>query len=349
MVSNYSANVESSPYVMTDAELQQLVIPVNGSEKIKHIMQAVFNENIDILKRFLRIAGHFHGKALHVLARWIHYQAVRLILLQQMEERARTEPVNIWNTLWNDPNLSWNRFRHPLDRKPEWKKDSEGLIVLLSGLWDSTLNWNRHIRLISSYNEPIDLYVPLIPRSGNCSLDAAYPGILEAVRDYTLRYSQKPIAFIAMSNGGRIASTIAGRFPDVPVMLSCIASPLFGSPVAKAVHRLSLHKYVPFVDGEMCRELSYGSEKAHAVLEEIVHTKATAERAFRFYASEQDLLVPLKSALPKIGKENCEFRIVRGVGHAAITELVAERQVKECMEWLINHRLRSEKNLRSKL
>lgn len=152
---------------------------------------------------------------------------------------------------------------HLCDKKLIWKKDSSGLCVLLHGFKGHPSIWDPHLKILNEESK-IDVFVPFVPKAGNCSLEEAASPILPNIIDYTKNHPDKPICLIGVSNGGRLATWLEVQLrtisPSTPVKVSTIAGVHFGTPIIQLLEKLKLAKF--FLSPVIRKELSYGNVKA---------------------------------------------------------------------------------------
>lgn len=231
--------------------------------------------------------------------------------------------------------LKFFSLSHFYDQFSVEKSDHKGLFVMVHGLFSHPSCWKYHLPYIDQ--KEFDVCTPFVPYEGNCSLEEAVEPIYEEKIEPYLRNNPqvKAVALIGHSNGGRIVHTlnlrIARDFPDVAVNVSSIAGAHFGSHVSSFFNCLKVYKYLPFFRPSMVEGLSYGSVEAQTLLTSM--RTPLPNRVYTFYGAREDDLVPLDSALPDLGKN--EMRIYKtGVAHISIIPVIAQEQMKQCIEWM---------------
>jgi hypothetical protein len=219
----------------------------------------------------------------------------------------------------------------------EWKKDSQGLVVLIHGLRNSPAAWNTQLSYLRKYHQ-IDVFAPTVPHKGMCSLEEAAMPILPKVLDYVEKHPGKPVCLLGVSNGGRIVlwldPQLRQKAPNTPVKISNIAGVHFGSRRMNLLENIGLAKR--FYPEALRQELQYGSSKAKELLQQVASSlpDRCAPRNYEFYATTEDLSVPdLDSTLPQINKGE-SHHVVHGHSHDSIVGAVAERQINSCVQWM---------------
>lgn len=222
-------------------------------------------------------------------------------------------------------------------QKIEWVPDSRGLIVLLHGLRNNPAAWYAQRSLLCNERK-IDVFFPVVPKRGICSLDEAAQPVFSTLLDYVRKHPRKPVCLLGVSNGSRIATCLETRLREcsvsTPVMVSTIAGVHLGTSRMDLLEKYSLtrHLYPEVVR----QELKYCSPKAIDLLNQLRKRLSSycAQRKYMFYASTEDLVVPdLDSSLPHIGKgERCY--VVHGHSHDSIVSAVARHQISSCLKWM---------------
>jgi hypothetical protein len=333
VISNETPNVDVLTIIPNDANSNT----ADQHKRITELFLAISRETIDCVKRAVRIICHSSGKFLHVSFLYTRARISHCFHAMNSSKKAgdNREDQKTWNKFWNDPKLSWNKFCHNPAVEIQSKNDSKGLIVLIHGLLDHPVNWTKQIKCIQQSEVSVDLFVPFVPKVGMCDLEQATDPIFKRIQEYTLANPDKKITIISHSNGGRIASALASKLPNTPMMLSSIAGVFSGSPVAGFFDRNVMHyKYIPTDLKNIAEELAEDSKKANSITEGLKNIEATAERNFVFYATKNDCLVPEKSARPVVGTLKAKYETLSGYGHTSITEAVADKQVKNIMQWM---------------
>lgn len=219
----------------------------------------------------------------------------------------------------------------------EPRMESEGLIVLLHGLFYDPAVWYVQLNLLRKH-PAIDIFAPMIPKKGVCSLEEAAKPLLPTIVSYAKMHPQAPICLVGVSNGGRIALWLETQLrieaPGAPIFVSTVAGIHFGSTAVNLVDDVGIAKVLsPKV---LRQELRYGSAKAREILEEVKTPLplGCAPRAYEFYASTEDLSIPeIDSSLPTLGRGE-KFYVLHGESHESIVAAVAEHQVNACLQWI---------------
>jgi len=219
----------------------------------------------------------------------------------------------------------------------QWSSNSQGLVVLLHGLRNDPAAWYSQLSLLKREKD-IDVFAPVVPERGMCSLDEAATPVLPTLLDYIEKNPEKPVCILGVSNGSRVATwletKLRAREPCTPIMVSTIAGVHLGSSRMDLLIRLGLARY--FYPSSLQEELKYKSETAINLLNQVRHPLLDncAPRKYEFYATTEDLSVPdLDSSLPEIGKgEHCH--VVHGQSHDSIVQAVALKQISSCLAWI---------------
>ena len=144
--------------------------------------------------------------------------------------------------------------------------------------------------------QQIDIFAPVVPDRGMCSLKSASKPIFEHLRRYAKAHPEKPICIMGVSNGSRIATKLEVKLqkhaPTTPVRVSTIAGVHYGSSRMGLVKALGIAKWM--YPKELMMELSYGSECATRLLNRV---KAPLPggcfaRSYEFFATTEDQSVP---------------------------------------------------------
>jgi len=225
----------------------------------------------------------------------------------------------------------------PCGQQIEWKQNSQGLVVLLHGLRNDPAAWFSQLSLLKEH-AAIDVFAPIVPHRGLCSLEEASSPILPAIEDFAQKNPGKPICLLGVSNGSRITTWLETRLrqtrPAAPVLVSTIAGVHLGSSRMNLLDKLHLASY--FYPSVLGNELRYNSDTARKLLEEVRAPLpfSCAPRSYEFYATTDDVSVPdLDSSLPQIGKGE-ECYILHGQSHDSIVTAVADKQIGTCVDWI---------------
>lgn len=222
-------------------------------------------------------------------------------------------------------------------RNGEWNADSRGLMVFVHGLRNDPAAWFSQLSHMED-STSIDIYAPVVPKRGLCSLEEAATPLLPKIQSYIEANPGKPICLLGTSNGGRIVTWLETELrqisPETPVKVSSVAGVHLGSSRMDLFDSMGLAKF--FYPNDLRVELKLGSIKANQLLDRIKAPLPPncAPRSYEFYASREDLTIPdLSSTLPELNiGEQCH--IVHGVGHSSIVSAVAKRQMDSCLKWI---------------
>lgn len=237
--------------------------------------------------------------------------------------------------------VQYHRISSPLppsiDREIIEKPGSQGLVVLLHGLYASPGAWFPHLDLLKD-KPGIDVFAPAVPKLGVCSLEEAGRPLLAVIENYAKKYPGKPICLLGISNGSRIATWLETQLrqsaPQSAALVSTIAGVHRGSSRIDLLDSFHVPDY--FYPRIVRQELCDDSQTSQRLLDKVRAPlpAGCSSRFYVFYASTEDLLVPnLASSLPQIG-ENEECIVLHGEGHGSILWTVAEEQIEHCQEWI---------------
>lgn len=220
----------------------------------------------------------------------------------------------------------------------EWKKESQGLVVMLHGLACDPAVWHPQCVHLEKHKNT-DVFAPHVPKWGLCSLEEAASPFLPVVLDYIEKYPNNPICFIGFSNGTRISlwleTQLREKSPNTAVMVSNIAGVHLGSGRVNQLDAFCLGKLL--CSDKLKDELAYESDYAKELLDKVNSPlPKNCHRHFDFYATTEDLLVPnLDSCLPDICHQH-NFYLHNGEGHISLVAKVAEHQIARCAQWMNN-------------
>ncbi len=231
------------------------------------------------------------------------------------------------------------RGDYQYDRPDDWQPKSKGLCVLIHGLSAHPTTWNLQLDRLRKHPD-IDTFAPSVTKQGHCSLEEAADPILPVILDYAKKNPQKPVCLLGTSNGSRICTYLETlmreKAPTTPVKVSTIAGIHLGSSLMNHLNWLGLAKWL--MKPVLREELPYGNKKALELLERVREPLApgVAERAYEFYASPDDLIVPnLDSSLPALNKGEV-YHILPGQSHCSLPGAIAKRQIASCVEWMFS-------------
>jgi hypothetical protein len=220
-----------------------------------------------------------------------------------------------------------------------WKTNSQCLYVLIHGLRGHPSIWNRQLDKLEAAHPDGDIFVPFVPKSGNCSLEEAGQPIFNHILGYLQKHPSNPVCLLGVSNGGRIATWIEYQLreasPQTAVKISTIAAVHFGS---RMINHLASFKFLNSLIGTetLREELAFGSQRARLLLD-CIRKACTAKRSYDFFATTEDFHVPdLGSSLPILNKGEQRF-VIHGYGHNSIVFAVADEQITSCQQWIQEH------------
>jgi hypothetical protein len=208
---------------------------------------------------------------------------------------------------------------------------------MLHGLNSDPTQWFKQLSIVRKQNN-IDVFVPVVPKRGNCSLNDATDPLLPTLLDYAKKNPTKPICLLGISNGGRLALNLETKLRETtlqtPVMVSSISGAHFGSSRMNLLEKFYLAKL--FHSKIICEELRYGSDSARKLLgnARAILPENCAKRKYEFYASSDDQTIPdLDSTLPELNKGEKHY-LLNGHSHDSIITAVATKQIASCVQWI---------------
>ncbi len=217
--------------------------------------------------------------------------------------------------------------------------ENKGLIVFIHGL-NSSPDTGRTLykkEIENQTNGEFEVWVPVVPKRGNCSLEEAAEPILEMVKKYIETNPGKPIQLIGHSNGGRIAAYVETHLRDkkVDMRVTGIAGVFFGSDLITSYKKTGT-AYL-FLCPSILRDLPTGSKKSKELINEMRKEVTIGSREYTFYTTIDDIAIPnFTSCLPNI-KQNEKCHVLIGCGHSDIQKVVCEREVKKVIAFLKEH------------
>ncbi len=218
--------------------------------------------------------------------------------------------------------------------------DNKGLIVFIHGL-NSNPDTGRLLykkEIEQQTGNEFEIWVPTIPKRGNCSLEEAAKPVLEMVKKYIETNPGKPVQLIGHSNGGRIAAYVEThlRDKDVNMRITGIAGVFFGSDLI-TLYKSTGTAYL-FLARSILRDLQTGSEQSKKMIEDMRKEITIGSREYTFYATVNDIAIPnFTSSLPNIG-QNEECHLLSGCGHNDIKEVVCKQEIEKVIDYLRRHR-----------
>jgi hypothetical protein len=224
---------------------------------------------------------------------------------------------------------------HKTSQKLSWNEKSDGLSVFVHGLYSHPTSWDKQLSYLKNH-KTIDFFNPKVPHLGSCSLEEAVTPILANIIDYHQKHPTKPIFIAGHSNGSRIATTLETKLrkeaPGIAVKVSTIAGIHFGSRAATLGKKL----HSPLPNRTWLNETSFGSDKTKEILKAVACPikKREGKREYEFFATTEDGLVNIGSALPHLERRKVNHVIYHGYGHVSLVSKVAERQIQSCVEWM---------------
>jgi hypothetical protein len=225
-------------------------------------------------------------------------------------------------------------FCDPAAFEHNWKEDSEGLVVILSGLY-SIPSWAcPYIRQIEQERSHLDVKVPMIPHFGNCNLDEASTPIIAMVRDYVQHNPGKPVSLIGVSRSGPIAAAVdlGLREENVSMRITTIAGAFFGPPAIELCKRWPINA-LQILDPQLVEEFSVDSNSSRRLIEHLRFDDLThGERSYAFYASLNDYLIPTHASLPLLCKRE-ELYLLRGWHHFTLHLGIREAVLQNIFQW----------------
>ena len=224
---------------------------------------------------------------------------------------------------------------HDLAKTFTWKKESQGLIVLIHGFHGHPCVWSQYIKNIKSKHKKYELLVPYVPNRGNCSLEEATRPIQKLVETYIGNNPGKPVAMVGFSNGCRIASLIETRTAsDVTLKVIALAGPFFGTQLMNLGDKLKAAKLIA---PSFVKELIYNSQFSRDLVAKMKREDSPDSR-YCFYASfDDDVVYPIDSSTPCLNKKE-ETTIYQGIGHNEVTKRARKDVLHYLSSWLASQK-----------
>ncbi|MBA3814991.1 MAG: hypothetical protein H0X29_00405 [Parachlamydiaceae bacterium] len=221
-----------------------------------------------------------------------------------------------------------------------WKKDNEGLYVLIHGLDGHPSMWDGHAKSLKERHPNAEVRQPYVLQKGQTSLKNAAKPISDMVRNYLASHTGHPVTLIGVSNGGRIAGFIEYDLRDTPstIKVSNIAGVHFGTGIVNVLNQLGISRFV--MSEPIREEMPYGSQTAQELLDaEREPLDPGIKRDFEFYATTEDSrLWPYSVALPILGQGERHY-IVHGEEHSSIIDRVRDHQLDNAVLWMSRHKV----------
>lgn len=197
-----------------------------------------------------------------------------------------------------------------------------GLVVLLHGLHGHVIIMERLQTMFTK--KGFDVCAPRM-FAHQLGLEQCGSQVMMLISPYLKKFGEStPVAFIGLSNGGRVACALEVKMreahPTTPVMISSIAGVIGGTML---VNRADSLLRLIRLSSKVRKELMFNSSVSQRLISDMIQPLGPdMRRKFVFYATPQDQLVfPMSSSLPPIDKGE-EHIIVQGCGHLSIMDLV---------------------------
>ena len=253
---------------------------------------------------------------------------------------------NILPNLIRQPNgaiLLYPNKNHTYDNL-EWNNSNDGLIVVIHGLLGSpkTLGYEIAKKIsLNKNNGKYEILLPIIPFKGNCSLETASKPLYDLIFNYIKVNPDKPIHFIACSNGCRIASWIECELRNlvVNIRLTCIVGAFGGSVLVdnfKIPLSIVLHN-------DVLKELSTESKINNTLKEKMSLKLELGTRFYEFYGTANDwYILNFNDCFPIINSNNLDnnnFQVVYhdlkyGYDHVSLGWYFSNEIVKNSIDWM---------------
>ncbi|MBS0628491.1 MAG: hypothetical protein JSS09_09825 [Verrucomicrobia bacterium] len=215
-------------------------------------------------------------------------------------------------------------------------ENNKGLIVIIHGLNSSTslgkILYKQEIE--KQAKGEFEVWIPNVPKKGNCSLEEAAKPILEMVRKYIETNPGKPVQLLGHSNGGRIAAYVETHLRDkeVNMRITGVAGAFLGSDIVTLGNALGISRF--FLSQSLAKELQTGSKTSKQLVEAMRKKVTIGSRKYTFYTTVNDIAIPnFTSCLPNI-MQNEECIVVWNSGHTSILLEVCEKEVKKIVDFL---------------
>lgn len=220
--------------------------------------------------------------------------------------------------------------------------DEEALGVLIHGINGHPSSFDRYFDTLSS-SHPISLFQPFVRERGQCSLDKSVDPIYEQVLEWAQNHPNLPVVLIAVSNGTRIAGSLAVRLREAgienPIQVNCIAGPLKGTklmnqpPLPSILQRFWRKVAQKLYHPDAYTELSWESDRAEQLVQNMRKIAKTADTHFSFYTTlSESTIHPYRSACPYI--EGASYYATWTEGHSSVVRTVHDVVMGEVKEFL---------------
>lgn len=217
---------------------------------------------------------------------------------------------------------------------------SEGLCVLIQGLGGYPFIWKKYIDDLKQLNPKIHCVAPVIYKRGNDRLKKVSQPVLAIIKDYIAKNPNKPICFVGISNGARIASYLERKLyqESCPIKNYSIAGVHFGTNVMNMAIKTGLVKIFR-IHPEVQKDMKFASganiRRLHAWRKRSMQAQGKRERVF--YASTEDLRVDLRSSIPKIDHKTDAQEIFNKHSHISMLNAPQKAIVNSVNEWVKNN------------
>lgn len=233
-----------------------------------------------------------------------------------------------------------NIFEYPKEVLP-WNDatESEGVYFFIHGLWGFPTDWNAYVKERKQNDPDAHIFVPWIPKLGNCSLETVGKPVLDALVDYMTKFPNKPVRLIGTSNGGRMVAKYLEANLDPKILgnaslsIVSIAGVHYGTKVIDFLEKI---KFLRCMDKELKEEFYYGSQAAQNLLKgwqekQTVWKEGNHQVRHYFGATTEDEKVrEIACSLPYHEDAVSTYKVISGHSHTSIVDEMR----KDVLNWL---------------
>lgn len=215
----------------------------------------------------------------------------------------------------------------------QWQQENTGLFVFITGLNGHPVWAAPYLSSIQAEHPTLEVRIPVIPHSGDCSLEEASAPIVDLVRHYIQANPGKKICLIGISNGGRIAGYVETqlRNEEASIRVTGIAGMFFGSIRMNTLVETPLARHL--YSSAVIEEFLYASSRAQALIE-AMQEPSSPERNYEFYAAANDGFIPnFGSCLPVLNHGE-RHTLITGHGHMSIAGAICKQELQRACEWM---------------
>lgn len=251
-----------------------------------------------------------------------------------------------WNIIPNlfkdDDNIIYpnENNQYPI---PIWKSNSDGLYVVLHGLFGSPkFKGKKFTEEINKHENNYDILLPYIIATGNKSLEVVSEPIYQVVKNYIELNPTKPIHIIGSSNGCRIAAWIEVKLRklNVDIKLTCVVGAFNGSEHINMFPML----FEMILDETIMTELSTNSDVNLELLKAMNSPIEYGMRYYDFYCTLNDWYIPnIDDCYPTMDEQPGKLIVKKndisiGHDHVGLCWYLSNEIISKSHDWMINRK-----------